>query len=71
MQLRTGRGEAIKCCRPCLTVVYGILKEISLEFATGAKRTLNIKHKWPNITKAGQCVIMLMEELDVGYNISD
>lgn len=42
-----------------------------IRIATDAKRTLNVKHKRPNITKAEQCVIMRMRELDVGYNIAD
>ena len=42
-----------------------------IRIATDAKRTLSVKHKRPNITKAEQCVIMRMGELDVGYNISD
>ena len=39
--------------------------------ATDAKRTLNVKHKRPNITKAEQCVITRMREFHVGYNIAD
>ena len=39
--------------------------------ATDVMRTLKVKHKRPNITKAEQCVIMRIGELDVGYNISD
>ena len=42
-----------------------------IRIAIDAKRTLNVKHKRPNITKAEQCVIMRMRELDVGYNIAD
>ena len=42
-----------------------------LSTTTIAKKTLNIIHKWPNITKAEQHAIEKMRELDVGYNIAD
>jgi len=42
-----------------------------LSTTTIAKKTLNMKHKWPNITKAEQHAIEKMRELDVGYNIAD
>jgi len=38
--------------------------------ATAAKKSLSARHRWPNITKVEQSVIMQMRELDVGYNSS-
>ena len=39
--------------------------------AACARKTLNAKYRWPNITKAEQNVIARMREIDVGYNIAD
>jgi hypothetical protein len=39
--------------------------------AAAAKKSLSARHRWPNITKVEQSVIMQMRELDVGYNTAD
>ena len=42
-----------------------------LAVATSAKKSLCLKHQWPNLTKSEQLVIKRMRGLDVGYNIAD
>ena len=39
--------------------------------AYNAKKSLRMKHRWPNISKEEQDVIRRMKEIDVGYNIAD
>jgi hypothetical protein len=38
---------------------------------TNAKKILNARYRWPNLTKDEQSAILRMRELDVGYNLAD
>ena len=47
------------------------LEKDILHASKTAKKTLRVKHRWPNITKEEQEVILRMRNMDVGYNLAD